>query len=45
MRTVRRDTAEPGMESLTNCQANMIGAGIRMIKRRKNASIMKPLTP
>ena len=33
VRTVRRDMAGPGMESLTNCQANRTRVGVRTVRR------------
>ena len=33
VRTVRRDTAEPGIESLTNCQANRTKVRVRTVRR------------
>ena len=40
VRTVRRDTAEPGMESLTNCQTRV---AVRTV-RRDTAGRMESLT-
>ena len=33
VRTVRRDTAGPGMESLTNCQVNRNRVGVSTVRR------------
>ena len=33
VRTVRRDTATPGMKSLTYCQANRTRVGVRIVRR------------
>ena len=33
VKTVRRETAGPGMESLTPCQANRIRVAVRTVKR------------
>ena len=42
--TVRRDTAEPGMESLTSCQANRTRVAVRMVRRDTAGPGMKSLT-
>ena len=33
VRTVRRDTAQPAMESLTSCQANRTRVEVRTVRR------------
>ena len=44
VRTVRRDTAGLGTESLTFCQANRIKVAARTVKRDITPSDMKSLT-
>ena len=44
VRTVRRDTAGPGMESLTYCQANRTRVAVRMVRRETAGPGMESLT-
>ena len=45
VRTVRRNTAGPGMESLTYFQANRTRVGVRTVRRSTAGPDMKSLTP
>ena len=45
VRTVRRNTAGPGMESLTYCQANETRVAVRTVGRDTAGPDMKSLTP
>ena len=44
VRTVKRDTAAPGMESLTSCQANRTRVAVRTVRRDTAAPGKKSLT-
>ena len=44
VRTVIRDTAGPGMESLTSCQANRTRLGVRTVRRDTAGPGMESLT-
>ena len=44
VRTVRRDTAGPGMESLTNCQDNRTRVAVRTVRRDTAGPGMESLT-
>ena len=44
VRTVRSDTAGPGMESLTCCQANRSKVGVRPVRREIARPGMESLT-
>ena len=41
---MRGDTAEPGMESLTSCQANRTRVGVRTVRRDTAGPGMESLT-
>ena len=41
---VRRNTAGPGMESLTACQANRMRVGVRTVRRNTAGPSMESLT-
>ena len=44
VRTVGRNTARPGMESLTNCQANRTRLGMRTVRRNTAGPGIESLT-
>ena len=44
MKTVRRDTTGPGMESLTDYQANRTRVGVRIVRWDTSGSGMESLT-
>ena len=44
VRTVRRDTAGPGMESLTSCQTNRTTVVVRTVRRDTAGHGMESLT-
>ena len=45
VRTVRNNTAGPGIESLTYCQANRTRVAVRTVRRNTAGPGMKSLTP
>ena len=45
VRTVRRNTAGPGMESLTLCQANRTRVAVRTVRRDTAGPGIESLTP
>ena len=44
VRTVKRNTVGPGMESLTSCQANRTTLGVRTVRRDTVGPSMELLT-
>ena len=43
-RTVRRDTARPDVESLTNCQVNRTRMGVKTVRRDTGGPGIESLT-